>query len=68
MMVAVFGLMSLALAAARFAPLRIAVTCMLLCLAVSAWLFLSDVHNRDYGFGLPWLQVESGDFRPADRA
>ncbi len=65
MMVAVFGLMTVTLLAARFAPARIAVACMLVCLAASVFLFLTDVHNRDYGFGLPWLQVRAGTAVPA---
>ena len=37
---------------------RLAVSCLFLSLALSAWLFLWEIYSPDYGFRMPWLQVE----------
>jgi hypothetical protein len=38
---------------------RLAVCCLLLSLALCAWLFLWEIYSPDYGFRMPWLQVEA---------
>ncbi len=58
MMVMVFATMLLALSCAYFGPPRLAVIVLLVCLALSTALFLFEIYNPDYGFRMPWLQVE----------
>jgi hypothetical protein len=57
MMAAVFASLLLAFIL-DFAGLhRAAVSCLLLCLALSVGLFLWEVYSPDYGFRMPWLQL-----------
>jgi hypothetical protein len=63
MMLAVFATMSLALVAGYFGPRWSAVLSMLVCLALSIGLFLFEIYSPEYGFGMPWLQVQL-DFVP----
>ena len=58
MMLAVFTTMSAALVAASFGPRWLAVLSMLACLALSIGLFLFEVYSPEYGFRMPWLQVQ----------
>ena len=58
MMFAVFTTLSLALLAEYFGPRWLAVSAMLLCLALSIGLFLFEVYSPEYGFHMPWLQVQ----------
>lgn len=37
---------------------RLAVTFLLLSVALCAWLFLWEIYSPDYGFRMPWLQVD----------
>jgi hypothetical protein len=37
---------------------RMAISCLFLSLALGVGLFLWEVYSPDYGFGMPWLQVE----------
>jgi Mn2+/Fe2+ NRAMP family transporter len=37
---------------------RWAVTCLFLSLALCVWLFLWKIYSPDYGFRMPWLQVD----------
>jgi hypothetical protein len=37
---------------------RIAISCLFLSLALGVGLFLWEVYSPDYGFRMPWLQVE----------
>ncbi|SJZ35770.1 hypothetical protein SAMN02745126_00612 [Enhydrobacter aerosaccus] len=37
---------------------RLAVFCLLACLALSVGLFLWEIYSPEYGFRMPWLQVE----------
>ena len=57
MMLAVFATLSVALLAAYFGPRWLAALAMLLCLALSIGLFLFEVYSPEYGFRMPWLQV-----------
>ena len=58
MMLAVFATLSLALLADYFGPRWLAVSAMLLCLALSVGLFLFEIYSPEYGFRMPWLQVQ----------
>jgi hypothetical protein len=58
MMLAVFATMSLALLAGSYGPPRCAVLLMLVCLALSIGLFLFEIYSPEYGFHMPWLQVQ----------
>jgi len=57
MMLAVFATLSLALLAEYCGPRWLAVSSMLVCLALSIGLFLFEIYSPDYGFHMPWLQV-----------
>jgi hypothetical protein len=58
MMLLIFGtlLISLCLAWAGFG--RLAVAAILACLLLSAGEFLWLIHNPNYGFRMPWIQVQ----------
>jgi hypothetical protein len=58
MMLAVFATMSVALLAGYYGRRWCAVLLMLVCLALSIWLFLFEVYSPEYGFRMPWLQVQ----------
>jgi hypothetical protein len=58
MMLAVFTTLSLALLAEYFGPRWLAVSAMLLCLMLSIGLFLFEIYSPEYGFHMPWLQVQ----------
>ena len=61
MMLAVFTTLSLALLAEYVGPRWFAVSAMLLCLALSIGLFLFEIYSPEYGFHMPWLQVQLED-------
>jgi hypothetical protein len=58
MMLAVFATMSLALLAGYYGPRWFAILFMLVCLALSVGLFLFEIYSPEYGFRMPWLQVQ----------
>ncbi len=58
MMALIFAAMLLALFCAYFGHPRLAVVALLACLALSTALFLFEIYSPDYGFRMPWLQVE----------
>ena len=58
MMLVVFATLSLALLAACCGPRWLAVVAMLACLALSIGLFLFEIYSPEYGFRMPWLQVQ----------
>jgi hypothetical protein len=58
MMLAVFATLSLALLAGFSGPRWFATIAMLVCLALSIGLFLFEIYSPEYGFHMPWLQVE----------
>jgi hypothetical protein len=58
MMLAVFATLSLALLAEYWGPRWLAVLSILLCLALSVGLFLFEIYSPEYGFHMPWLQVQ----------
>jgi hypothetical protein len=62
MMLAVFATMSAALLAGQCGPRWVAILSMLLCLALSIGLFLFEIYSPEYGFRMPWLQVQLEEF------
>ncbi len=58
MMLAIFATLSLALLSAHFWHRRCAFLLVLACLALSVGLFLFEIYSPEYGFRMPWLQVE----------
>jgi hypothetical protein len=58
MMLAVFATLSLALLAGFCGARRCAIVLVLLCLALSIGLFLFEIYSPEYGFRMPWLQVQ----------
>ena len=58
MMLAVFATMSLALLGAYYGPRWFAVLSILACVALSIGLFLFEIYSPEYGFRMPWLQVQ----------
>jgi hypothetical protein len=58
MMFAVFATMSLALLGGHCGPRWFAILSMLVCLALSIGLFLFEIYSPEYGFRMPWLQVQ----------
>ena len=57
MMAAVFATLLLAFVLDLARLSRLAVSCLLVSLALCAGLFLWEVYSPDYGFRMPWLQL-----------
>jgi hypothetical protein len=57
MMAAVFATLLLAFILDLAGLCRLAVSCLLLSLALCTGLFLWEVYSPDYGFRMPWLQL-----------
>jgi hypothetical protein len=38
---------------------RLAISCLFVSLALCIWLLLWEIYSPDYGFRMPWLQVEA---------
>jgi hypothetical protein len=65
MMAAVYAALLIAFLLELSGLRRLAVCCLFLSLALCAWLFLWEIYSPDYGFRMPWLQVEaSPSFAP----
>ena len=58
MMAGIFAVLLIAFVLNLFGLGRLAVSCLLVCLALSVGLFLGEIYSPDYGFRMPWLQVE----------
>lgn len=58
MMTVIFATLLLAFLAGRFGPAWLAVSFVLACLALSIGLFLFEIYSPQYGFRMPWLQVQ----------
>jgi hypothetical protein len=58
MMLVVFAALSSALLAAYCGPRWLSVAAILACLALSIGLFLFEIYSPEYGFRMPWLQVQ----------
>ena len=61
MLVAVFALITVALAAAFWGQRRLAIWALFLCLMLATAEFLWDIYSPQDGFRLPWLQVTNHD-------
>jgi hypothetical protein len=59
MMAAVYAALLIAFLLELSGLRRLAVCCLFLSLALCAWLFLWEIYSPDYGFSMPWLQVEA---------
>jgi hypothetical protein len=64
MMVAIFATMFLALLALWLGRGAIAVGILVICLALSVWLFLFEIYSPATGFRMPWLQTELSEPAP----
>lgn len=58
MMTAIFATLFLALLALWFGRSAIAVGILMVCLALTIWLFLFEIYSPATGFRMPWLQTE----------
>jgi hypothetical protein len=59
MMTPIFAFTFAALLLAWLGRGRLALGALLVMLALSIGLFLFEVHNRDYGFRMPWIQTSA---------
>ena len=58
MMAGIFAILLIAFVLNLAGRGRLAVSCLLVSLALSVGLFLWEIHSPEYGFRMPWLQVE----------
>ena len=56
-MALIFATLTAAFLALLLGPRRLAPAILLACLALSAALFLFEIHDPEDGFAMPWLQV-----------
>jgi len=59
MMAAVYAILLIAFILDLSGLGRLAVSCLFVSLAICVWLFLWEIYSPDYGFRMPWLQVEA---------
>ena len=59
MMAAVYATLLIAFILDLSGLRRLAVSCLFVSLALCVWLFLWEIYSPDFGFGMPWLQVEA---------
>jgi len=59
MMAVIFALLLAALFLAWRGEGRIAAVCALATLALATGLFLFEIYNPEYGFRMPWIQVQT---------
>ena len=59
MMTAVYATLSIAFILDLSGLRRLAVSCLFVSLALCVWLFLWEIYSPDFGFRMPWLQVEA---------
>ena len=57
MMAGIFAVLLIAFLLNAAGLVRLAVFCLVVCLALSTGLFLWEVYSPEYGFRMPWLQV-----------
>jgi len=65
MMTVIFATLLLAFVAGRFGPRWLAVSFVLACFALTIGLFLFEIYSPEYGFRMPWLQVQRDCIRCA---
>ncbi|WP_170302940.1 hypothetical protein [Reyranella soli] len=56
-MAGIFGALLLAFLLNVGGLRRLAVACLLVCLALSVGLFLWEIYSPEFGFRMPWLEV-----------
>lgn len=59
MMTAVYATLLIAFILDLSGLRRLAVSCLFVSLALCVWLFLWEIYSPDFGFRMPWLQVEA---------
>jgi hypothetical protein len=60
MMASVFTVLALAMVLALAGRPRLAAAAMAACLMLSIGEFLWEIYNPNYGFRMPWIQVDRG--------
>ncbi len=60
MMTAIFATLMLAFLFCLTGPRWLAISFALVCLGLSIGLFLFEIYSPEYGFRMPWLQVQIG--------
>ncbi len=60
MMTLIFAALLLAFLFVHSGPRWLAVSFVVACLALSIGLFLFEIYSPEYGFRMPWLQVQFG--------
>ena len=67
MMAAVYATLLIAFVLDFAGRRRLAMSCLFLSLSLGVGLFLWEVYSPDYGFRMPWLQVEGAPLAGALR-
>ena len=60
MMAAIYATLLIAFVLDLLGRGRLAVSCLFLSFILCVWLFLWEIYSPEYGFRMPWLQVELG--------
>ena len=60
MMTAIFATLMLAFLFSYAGPRWLAISFGIVCLGLSIGLFLFEIYSPEYGFRMPWLQVQIG--------
>jgi hypothetical protein len=60
MMTAIFATLMLAFVFCTTGPRWLAISLGIVCLGLSIGLFLFEIYSSEYGFRMPWLQVQIG--------
>jgi hypothetical protein len=68
MMFAIFAILLVAFILDHAGWQRSAVACLLVSLSLCIYLFMSEIYSPDYGFRMPWLEVELKQFFAPVRA
>lgn len=58
MMFAVFVVLSCALILGYMGRRALSLASMFICFVLAVWLFLWEIYSPEYGFRMPWIQVE----------
>ena len=58
MMAVVFAAMTFALIAVRYGRRWLGILSLMICLVLALGLFLFEIYSPEYGFRMPWLQVQ----------
>lgn len=58
MMASILGVLLIALILNFSGPRRLAVSCLFVSFALCVGLFLWEIYSPEYGFRMPWLQVD----------